>query len=204
MTHHLLEVDRNIRNYRQRRDTIADAPEFFSAPLNFLAVFSPAECRSIVELGRKSPPAAAGPGRPIESYRIADSTIIEANEKSHWIYQRLSERISLANQWYRFATTDMPEPLLYCEYPAGGRFGWHVDCGDAPTGSRKISASVQLSDDEDYTGGALEFAMVGELPDSRVQGAVIAFPAFMPHRVEPVLSGVRCALVAWMHGPVFR
>jgi hypothetical protein len=38
----------------------------------------------------------------------------------------------------------------------------------------------------------------------RTRGAIIAFPSFFPHRVTPIISGTRKALVVWATGPEFR
>jgi predicted 2-oxoglutarate/Fe(II)-dependent dioxygenase YbiX len=36
------------------------------------------------------------------------------------------------------------------------------------------------------------------------RGTVIAFPSYVLHRVTPIESGVRKALVVWVAGPEFR
>ena len=77
---------------------------------------------------------------------------------------------------------------------------WHTDVS-AEASTRKLSFTVQLS--ESYTGGALCMEY-GAVPTSRRLGEIILFPSFLPHRVEPVLTGERMALVGWMHGPPFR
>ena len=35
-------------------------------------------------------------------------------------------------------------------------------------------------------------------------GNAIVFPSYIAHRVLPITSGMRHALVAWIHGPAFR
>jgi PKHD-type hydroxylase len=35
-------------------------------------------------------------------------------------------------------------------------------------------------------------------------GNAIVFPSYIAHRVLPITSGMRQALVAWIHGPAFR
>ena len=64
--------------------------------------------------------------------------------------------------------------------------------------------SIQLSEDDDYAGGDLEFCPHGVIGEFRGIGNVVAFPAYIAHRVLPVLSGQREALVAWIHGPSYR
>jgi predicted 2-oxoglutarate/Fe(II)-dependent dioxygenase YbiX len=44
----------------------------------------------------------------------------------------------------------------------------------------------------------------GTLGDPRTRGALIVFPWFFLHRVTPIVSGNRKALVAWATGPDFR
>ena len=70
---------------------------------------------------------------------------------------------------------------------------------------RKLSLSVQLTDPSQYEGCDLQFQVsdkVGVAP--RKRGTVIAFPSFFLHRVTPIISGTRKALVAWATGPEFR
>jgi PKHD-type hydroxylase len=38
----------------------------------------------------------------------------------------------------------------------------------------------------------------------RTRSAIIAFPSLFLHRVTPIVSGVRKALVIWATGPAFR
>lgn len=91
--------------------------------------------------------------------------------------------------------------LNLLRYRAGDHYRrWHTDLF-AEASTRKLSFTVQLS--EDYTGGAL-WMQEHTAPASRQRGDIVLFPAFLPHRVEPVTAGERLALVGWMHGPPFR
>lgn len=98
---------------------------------------------------------------------------------------------------------------------------------------RKVSVSIQLSDSEDYTGCDLTFPgwdtmfenakndkeqeMVGiDLVKGapilysdaqkllRQKGTAIFFPSMFAHRVTPIESGERFALVCWLQGPKYR
>lgn len=72
-----------------------------------------------------------------------------------------------------------------------------------PVYHRKLSAVIQLSDSESYTGGNLELLHVGTTPlasDLRKQGTIIYFPSFITHQVTPVTSGVRYSMTAWFEG----
>jgi PKHD-type hydroxylase len=72
---------------------------------------------------------------------------------------------------------------------------------------------VQLSDPDEYEGGALEFfGLDGDETDAaadrrtkmRQRGTVVTFPAFEYHRVTPLTAGTRRSLVCWVGGPPFR
>lgn len=82
-------------------------------------------------------------------------------------------------------------------------YGWHHDVkwhGHAPV-DRKISVTVQLTDPGSYEGGDIEFDEVSTNADFRSKGTVLLFPSYLRHRVRPVTSGTRRALVAWFSGP---
>ena len=93
------------------------------------------------------------------------------------------------------------EPLQYTEYGAGGEYGWHIDQHTKPYADnriRKISFSLLLNDD--YEGGDFQCWYGGQngfinLP--REKGDVLMFPSFFMHRVTPIKSGERKALVFW-------
>jgi|SRR5579862_3430127 len=178
--------------------------DFVCRPINIPSALTKAECDAVIELGRRAQVVTAGLTHPIEGYRTGVTRLIAPDAVNRWIYHRISELIMQVNHWYRFDVGGFSEALLYCEYPEGGHFGWHVDCGESRTATRKISLSVQLSDAADYLGGGLEFGAHGELREARRIGTAVAFPAFLHHRVQPVTRGLRRSLVAWAHGPMFR
>jgi PKHD-type hydroxylase len=65
--------------------------------------------------------------------------------------------------------------------------------------------SFQLTDPARYQGCELQFQVsdnIGVAP--RTRSAIIAFPSLFLHRVTPIVSGVRKALVIWATGPAFR
>ena len=84
-------------------------------------------------------------------------------------------------------------------------FGWHVDQAEAPF-PRKISFSLQLSDASAYEGCDLEIFNGSREPVAvpRGRGLLIIFPSYAMHRVTPIRSGTRKALVFWAAGPRFR
>ena len=96
-----------------------------------------------------------------------------------------------------WAVKYVPAPPCQCD--------WRVDLAGAFVASRKLAITVQLSDPADYTGGDLEY--LGLDLDHRAlrrRGTIIIFPAYWPHRMAPLVSGTRVALMGWVHGPSFR
>jgi PKHD-type hydroxylase len=124
-----------------------------------------------------------------------------------WLFARLGGVVQRLNaQFFRFDVKEL-EPFQYTIYEQseGGHYGWHVDSGPNTPAPRKLSLSLQLSDPASYEGCDLEFQFgpgIDRAP--RTRGAVIAFPSFFLHRVTPIESGTRKALVAWANGPEFR
>ena len=81
----------------------------------------------------------------------------------------------------------------------------HVDVGP-DNNHRKLSLTIQLSDENDYKGGL--FHLEGQPPfdESKFlkKGATIMFPSHYRHKVMPVISGMRKSLVIWVSGPKLK
>ena len=178
--------------------------DYVNSPMTFAGVLSKAECEAIVALGSSRREVSGELARPVENFRKANMSYLLLDAETKWLYERIRGLVATINRWYRFDLVGFQEPIQYQRYEPGDSFGWHVDCGYGPASNRKISISVQLSDPADYEGGGLEFAGLGELSMSRVQGSLIVFPPFMTHQVSPVTRGVRRSMVAWIAGPPFR
>ena len=111
------------------------------------------------------------------------------------------------NPFYEFKIRDSESPQLLI-YEPGGHYKGHYDAVSRwknPDGSiiwkksvdRDLSTILFLNDD--FEGGEFVF------PDLRVRikpepGLLVAFPSsqFYLHKVEPVISGTRYAMVNWM------
>lgn len=109
---------------------------------------------------------------------------------------------------FGFDITTMNE-IQFTEYfgSNGGHYDWHHDVfwENLDPYDRKLSVVVQLSNPEDYEGGAFEFfGMPSPGVEWQQRGSVLVFPSFFHHRVSPVTSGHRISLVSWIEGPKFR
>ena len=178
--------------------------EMVTTPQVMLEVFSPDECRRIVERSEQEQLREGQISHPQENYRRANAAWITPGDETRWIYERIATLVAKLNRWYRYDLFGFLEPLHFVRYDAGGKFDWHLDAGGGGTCTRKLSVSVQLSPPGDYEGGALEFCPQGELHRGRYHGSAIVFPSMLAHRVTPIERGVRRAIVAWIHGPSFR
>jgi PKHD-type hydroxylase len=169
-------------------------------------LFSPDECERIRELGESLSLEPGRMTRPGMYARRCSYAWMESTDASRWIYERIAAAVREANAGYRFELRGMLDPLQFTRYDAQthDEIGWHVDCGEGPNTTRKLSLTVQLSPPDAYAGGDLEFLAMPGSSFMRHMGAAILFPALLAHRVTPILSGSRCSLVAFFNGPPFR
>ena len=77
---------------------------------------------------------------------------------------------------------------------------------------RKLSMTINLSDEEEYEGGNLKFDFgphstenrFVECKEIRPKGSIVVFPSFIYHQVTPIKKGVRYSLVLWSLGLPFK
>jgi len=150
---------------------------------------------------------------------------------SHWISGFIWHYINLANSTnflYDIECIDS-HSIQYSEYKIGDFYRWHADWNIdeayrpdkvralqssisedkhilSGESSRKLSFSMQLSDEDEYEGGELQLLdPTGHLytvPKER--GTISIFDSRLSHRVRKVKSGCRKSLVGWAVGPRWR
>lgn len=137
---------------------------------------------------------------------------IPHTEEWDWLYEKLMAYAAAANDqlWY-FDLVSAPEHIQYTEYDASekGHYGWHQDLGPGELSIRKVSITVQLSDDSEYEGGDLAFWYGGSSLEEydkapRGKGTVVIFPSYITHAVKPVTKGTRKSFVLWLGGGHFK
>jgi len=199
--------------HKLRKKYIASLPQLDSYEkwVYLEKYFSKNECDAIIDIGKKKPFKEATIGsrnanaRVDQNARKSKVNWIRCNEESVWIFKKIESALHICNKrFYHFNLIGFSGNLQLTEYGLGDHFGWHQDTGTDENSTRKLSFTVQLTDPHEYEGGDLEF--IGDQKNSvpREKGTVIIFPAFQHHRVTPVTSGTRHALVGWMHGPHFK
>jgi PKHD-type hydroxylase len=148
--------------------------------------------------------------------------------QEQWIYNTVLPYIHEANhqagwnfQW------DWSEVCQFTKYSEGQFYGWHCDSHSEPFTEekgkncvgkiRKLSATISLTDPNQYEGGNLEFdfrnqvdwendkeSAMKECTEIRPRGSIVVFPSFMWHRVKPVTKGTRYSLVLWNIGDPWK
>lgn len=168
---------------------------------------TPHQCESLIKL-------SDDPRNPNIKGRIQrESNVIDIGVRNvevwliddsfEWVDELIiSEVRGQNNEIFQFEISGLMERPQLLRYPTGGAYDWHVDIGRGDASARKLSISWILN--TGFEGGALSFFQQGDTPINFRQGQGCVFPSFMPHKVEPVTSGERWALVAWISGTPFR
>jgi len=145
----------------------------------------------------------------IRSTRVA--WVHRNSETTKNLYCKMEEIVLRLNAEHFRSDLSGLTTLQYAVYSQSdaGYFDWHIDYGRDPSDPgqepRKITLSLQLSDDASYDGCDLEVRTAHPIDVApRQRGALVAFRANALHRVTPITRGVRRSLVAWAAGPEYR
>jgi len=134
---------------------------------------------------------------------------IKRTDDMDWLFQRLTQMIREINaSKFKFNIDfNCILEIQFTKYKCGDFYNWHVDTGNTnATCCRKLSITVQLSDDNTYEGGEVQFGVSDddEYYAMREQGSVTVFSSMLRHRVKEVKKGTRFSLVAWVTGYPFN
>lgn len=150
-----------------------------------------------------------GFSEPNPNIRISNTSWIDLQEDSNWLYDKLAYIARQLNgQFYKFDLYGFDEHFQYTVYNGleNGHYDWHLDSGVGGGSSpRKFTMVLQLTDPREYEGGELQILTKSDPTNVRKEkGLLVAFPSYTLHRVTPVTTGVRKTLVIWITGPSFR
>lgn len=170
------------------------------------ALFSPAECERIIASGLLYPLYEDTAMRGLPDHvpgAIGSRRLLTRENDYAWLLQRIIAATGPINaNAYRFEIQGVEVPHV-CEYREGQRSDWHMDIADDRTTNRKLTLLVFLSDPDRYAGGRFVLYPKSTHID-QAQGNLLIFPAYLMHKVEPVLAGLRYTLITWGFGPAFR
>tara|TARA_B100000927_G_C16414206_1_gene448574 strand:+ start:133 stop:687 length:555 start_codon:yes stop_codon:yes gene_type:complete len=131
-----------------------------------------------------------------------------SSKSSNWINALLNGFIRYANHSnFSYDLSDIDkEDLQFSKYDEGCFYTRHTDYSEGEgqiLKTRKLSLSLQLSDENEYEGG--ELILYNHLKNNTIKackskGSLIIFDSRMAHEITPITSGVRYSLVKWYHG----
>lgn len=171
--------------------------------------FTEKECGDVLKFADKnySFPGSVGSesnvNNKIRSVNIYD---ISLNRDTEWLYSKIASVVSFVNTvYFKYDIAGIVHNLQLMEYSCqsdlNGHYDWHVDMGNGSLSLRKISLTIQLSDERDYDGCDLLINNNGsEIRASKERGSIHLFPSYMLHKVTPIERGKRYSLVIWVHG----
>lgn len=141
-----------------------------------------------------------------DSIRKSSVIMLPPADETMWIYQKLSDAVLQANaERYGFDLVGYNDYLQLTQYAEGEFFDWHLDFGTKAVSTRKLSITIQLSDESEYEGGELQFMTNNKtVAAPKTKGTAIMFPSFIMHRVTPITKGARHSIVGWASGPSYR
>jgi|TARA_R100000995_G_C3448170_1_gene106726 PKHD-type hydroxylase len=174
-------------------------------------------CDKIVEHGLSKPDQEAKTFDPTKQKR--NSNVSWLNED--WIFNQVMPFFDEANKTAEWNfDLEYLEPFQFTKYDGSKKqhYDWHIDAQlndhEKLNGMlRKLSMTVNLTDESTYEGGNFEFKLsdpathvstVFSCEEIRPKGTVLVFPSHLLHRVLPVTSGIRYSLVVWAIGKPFR
>ena len=174
-------------------------------------LFTPKQCKMIIEAGRLEPRINAEVGSikgPTHDTKTRTSHISWIPfKKMPEMYKDIEKTIKATNgNHFGFEGVQITELAQYTEYPEGGFYDWHIDsdieCSKEPP-VRKISMTCLLSHESEFEGGDLEIVSEGKVAKIK-QGQAVFFASFIRHRVKPIIRGNRKSLVMWFGGTPFK
>lgn len=181
-------------------------------------------CDELVKhFSENSPVSNGGVDGPNKDHR---SVITRWALPGDWVPSFISNYVNVANEQmfeYELNAIHYTECHML-EYGPGHYYHWHCDAAVENTTLkpprtwqttemcnqdyvRKISFTLQLSNEDDYTGGDIQLVdsftnKMITVPKTR--GTLILFDSRITHRVKPVKTGKRVALVGWALGPKWK
>jgi PKHD-type hydroxylase len=175
----------------------------FNSSSDRARLLSADECDAIIDWAEANPAAWEKIIQPNVSYSQLAVDQPEDDKRINWLLQKFKVTVnSLNSRLWRFDISNIG-PVVILRYDAGDQFGLHIDLGRGYL-DRKISMIVQLSRPDAYVGGVLEFGLAPPGTAARERGSLLAFPAWVPHRLTPVTSGRRYVVTCFVLGPPFR
>jgi PKHD-type hydroxylase len=149
------------------------------------------------------------PGKSIQDQKVRKNKVSFIPGTS-WISSFCYYYVNRSNRenfQYNLSDFYSGDCLQYSIYEEGEYYNWHVDSVGPENGfTRKLSFSLQLSNETDYEGGELQ--LIDTFSNStyfapKEKGTIIIFDSRVKHRVRKIKKGCRKSIVGWAVGPKF-
>ena len=143
-------------------------------------------------------------GKEVTDTSIRDADVYHIEQEAENLYEILQKVAQMVNLYFKYELTGMEKAqILHYKSPSNG-YSYHIDLDSSEKAiSRKVSVTIVLNDG--YEGGEICFRTSETGSCQRpTAGNVIAFSSFIPHKIKPITSGERYAVVVWFTGPCFR
>lgn len=128
------------------------------------------------------------------------------NDETSWIYDKIYNLSIEANQdmGWNFDIDSINEHMEYSTYTNNsGHYLWYSDI--ASSNNNKLSVTLHLSLEEEYSGGHTEFNSGYEISQPKFSvGDVVITPSYLLQRVTPILSGVKRTINLSITGKSFK
>ena len=142
-----------------------------------------------------------------EDIRRVKLSSFELIPETEWIFKKCTDFVKEVNSKYFNYDLANIEPMQFIVYNENSFQKKHIDMSHRVVDgyTRKLSYSIQLNSNSEYTGGDLVLYF-RETPDiiKREIGVATFFPSYALHEVTPVTSGTRYSLVGWCSGAPFK
>jgi len=170
------------------------------------------QCEDVIKHGVSLQLDNAAIGNNVSDTAIRNSRISwipSNNVATQWIFRNCTDMVNDLNEKYFKYDLLYIESLQFTEYNGNNlNPAFYVKhCDNLPTnnGSRKLSFSILLSEENSFVGGDLMLHYQKDpVVATRKQGVAVTFPSDLLHEVTPVTSGIRYSLVGWVVGPRFK
>jgi len=170
-------------------------------------VFSPDECNTIIELGKKLPREEGNVGfggKNRIDHKIRRNKISWIPfSKAKWMYTRIEHWMHTVNNKHMgFNQIQIGEYAQFTKYSKKEHYDWHVDSSfemSKGPAVRKMSMILLLNDPKEFKGGELQIVDKKKLVTLK-QGHGVFFASFIVHRVVPLTKGNRFSLTMWFGG----
>lgn len=194
--------------------TVNTMPIDFVKPYCFNnGVLSAERCDRLINYSEAQGFTASLAGGSVDlAFRDSRSVWLEEDDVTREYYDYFEQAMLKANaSFFQFDITSITK-LQYARYDVGHYFNWHLDVRYEPVVPPdeyvKFVTVLMLSGPDEYEGGELVLNTLGNAETATSfklpRGEMILINPWIPHRINPITSGVRKTMLSTASGPRWR